>query len=49
MRWHKYHVITDAEENNLSAEYIDRNRSVESIDDPDTGRSDLQLSIYNKP
>jgi gamma-glutamylcyclotransferase len=47
--WYKHHVIAGAEENELTTEYIDRIRSVESIIDPDTGRSDLQLSIYNKP
>ena len=46
--WYKHHVITGAKENDLTAEYIDRIRSVESIDDPDTDRSDLQLNIYMK-
>lgn len=47
--WYKHHVISGAEENDLSTEYIDKILSVESLNAPDTGRSDLQLSIYNTP
>ncbi len=46
--WYKHHVITGAKENDLSCEYINRIKSVESIKDPDSANAEKELSIYNE-
>ena len=45
--WYKNHVLIGAIESSLPKEYIDRIRSVESLDDLDKNRDALQRAIHN--
>ena len=44
--WYKHHVVFGARESGLPHWYIDQLLAVESIDDPDPGRSSRQMSMY---
>ncbi len=45
-QWYKEHVLVGARENDLPAEYIAWLEAVEAVEDPDTARSERELSIY---
>jgi hypothetical protein len=45
--WYKNHVLIGAIESSLPKEYIDRIKSVESLDDLDKNRDALQRAIHN--
>ena len=45
--WYVEHVIRGAREHGIACQYIDRIRSVGAIEDPDPGRHQFELSIYN--
>jgi hypothetical protein len=45
--WYKNHVLIGAIESSLPKEYIDRIKSVESLEDLDKNRDALQRAIHN--
>lgn len=45
--WYKEHVLVGARESGLPADYIARIEAVESINDPNTSRSQRELAIYD--
>jgi cation transport regulator ChaC len=44
--WYKHHVVFGAQEHGLPYWYIERLKTVESVDDPDLAREAKQMSIY---
>lgn len=44
--WYKHHVLTGAREHGLPDAYIEQISAIESIDDSDQGRHDIEMAIY---
>lgn len=46
--WYKHHVITGAIEHGITTQYIDKIRAIEAIEDPDPGRHQFEMCIYDE-
>ena len=45
-KWYKHHVLTGAQENELPEIYVEKIQTIESINDPNSERHEIEMAIY---